>query len=288
MGSIDAKLVGELRKRTGLPMMKCKGALVEAEGNLELAAENLRKLGLKTAEKVAGRTLKDGLVFLDANDEQTAAVAVLCETDFVANSEDFRTFGRALLQAVASGVAGESGEGEALNDMQLSTGSTARAALEDLIARIRENIALGPYACFKPNGGSVSHYLHHDSKKALLVQLDGEGLRGNAAAETLGKDLAMHLTFHSATKALSRDDLDQDWVAKEREIFEAQVQDQPEERREAIAKGKLNKRLREVVLLEQPFVRDEKQSVQQRIEAVAKEIGSDLKVRRYARIAAKE
>ncbi|MFQ5844579.1 MAG: translation elongation factor Ts [Planctomycetota bacterium] len=279
---VEAKLVAELRRRTGLPMMKCKEALVASEGDLERAEIWLRKHGLKTVQKV------EGLVFLHDDGARAAAVAVLCETDFVANSESFKGFGEALLESVAGGAGGESGGGEALEEVSLPGGGTAGAALEALIGKTRENVGLGGYARFTKDSGLVSHYLHFNGKVAALVRFEGEGLAGSDAAQALGRDLAMHIAFHRETQALDRDGLDAAWVASEKEIFLAQVQDMPEARREAIARGKLEKRLKEVTLLDQPFVKNEKRTVREQVEAVSKEIGTPIAVQGFARISAKD
>jgi len=128
--------------------------------------------------------------------------------------------------------------------------------------------------------------VHHNNKIASLVELSGEDLAENDAVAELGNDLGMQIAFHADVQALTRDDLDPEWVAKEREIFVAQTDNVPEDKREQIAEGKLSKRLQDVVLLEQPFVKDEKVKVRQRIEAVAKDTGRKIELTRFARIAA--
>lgn len=284
--NIDAKLVAELRARTGLPMMKCKEALQTTAGDLALAEEHLRKLGLKTAEKVKDRTLKEGLVFLHADGPAVAAVAVLCETDFVARSQDFTAFGRELASKIAAAAKAGHGAGEEVASLTLGDGRTAADHVTGLIGKIRENIAIGRWARIPKSEGHVAHYLHHNGRVAALVALAGAPAQPPEALKQLGSDLCMHVTFHGEVQALSRSEIDPAWIEKEKEIFLAQVQDMPENKRQNIAQGKLNKRIGEVVLLEQPFVKDEKRTVEKVVEETGKQLGVPLRLRRFARIAA--
>lgn len=285
--AIDAKLVAELRRRTGLPMMKCKQALVDGEGDIEKAEERLRKEGHKTIDKLKGREMKEGLVFTHAGDEGVAAVAVLCETDFVARSGDFIAFGEALAKQLYDAAPADRGAGDSLADFGLVDGRTVAQHLDELVgSKIRENMKVGEYACFKTGQGYVANYVHHNTRIACLVELGGETLGEHEAVRTLGNELGMQIAFHAQLRALDQDGLDAGWVNKEREIFLAQVQNMPEDRRDKIAEGKLAKRLKEVVLLDQPFIKNEKESVKGHVAAVAKEAGTDIEVRRFARIAA--
>ena len=294
--SIDAKLVAELRKRTGLPMMKCKKALTAADGDIEKAADELRKQGAKAAEKVAHRELEDGLVFCKSTSSGACAVSLLCQTDFVAKSDDFVKFGERLVDDLFQNAPADTGTGEELGDYRLSDGTAIKEVLEGFALKIREKIQVGSYARFKPEQGAVFAYVHHNRKVAALVELAGEGpvgkesggkgLADSEAARQLGNDLGMQVTFHRDVQTLTRDSLDQEWVAKEREIFQAQVREMPENKRAQIAEGKLSKRLRDVVLLEQPFIKNDKLSVLQQVQEVAKEAGTDIAIRRFARISA--
>ncbi|MGQ0613147.1 MAG: translation elongation factor Ts [Planctomycetaceae bacterium] len=283
---IDAKIVAELRRRTGLPMMKCKQALVESKGDLEGAEDHLRKLGLKTVDKVKDRTLKEGLAFVASDAGGKAAVALRCETDFVARSADFVAFGKALAAALLAKAPKDAGAGADLTGFSLPDGGNVAERLQGLIAKLGENLAVGEFARFRSGEGLVASYVHHNEKVATLVELAGKGLKGSDEVSTLGTELCMHIAFHREAQALRREDLDAAWVAKEREIFLAQAQEMPENKRAAIAEGKLSKRLKEVVLLEQPFIKDEKRSVKEQVDAVGKQIGAPLEIRRFARISA--
>ena len=118
--SIDAKTVGELRKRTGLPMMKCKKALQEADGDLEAAADNLRKQGVKASEKVASRELMEGLVFVHREGNAACAVSLLCQTDFVAKAEDVVAFGKKLAELLMTDAPSDTGTGDLLDDFEIN------------------------------------------------------------------------------------------------------------------------------------------------------------------------
>jgi len=285
--SIDAKLVAELRARTGLPMMKCKKALMDADGDLEKAVENLRKEGSKTIDKLKDRQMKDGLVFVDRQGSAAAAVAVLCETDFVARSEDFVVFGEALAKALHDKAPADKGEGGALNGIALGDGRTVREHLDELVgSKIRENMKVGEFARFRPKQGTVAVYVHHNNRIACMVELKGEGLDGNEAVAELGNDLGMQIAFHAQLQGLTEADLDPEWVEKERQIFLAQSESMPEDKRDKIAQGKLAKRLKEVVLLEQPFIKNEKVSVKQHVADVAKQAGLKVEIARFARVGA--
>ena len=284
--SIDAKLVAELRRRTGLPMMKCKVALVDAGGDIEKATKNLRKQGVKAAEKVAHRELKDGAVFAHVTEAGACAVSLLCQTDFVAKSEDIVAFGNALAKDLYENAPADSGTGESLQDFELASGGTVAAKQEEFALKIRENIQVGEYARFRPGNGLVTSYVHHNKKIACLVEFAGDDLGNHDAVSELGRDLGMQIAFHKDVRALRREDLDQDWVAKEREIFYAQTEKMPADKRDQITEGKLSKHLREVVLLDQPFIKHDKETVRKRVEAVAGETGTNLSLARFARIAA--
>lgn len=285
--AIDAKTVAELRRRTGLPMLKCKEALEAAGGDLALAEENLRKEGHKTIDKLKDREMKEGIVFTAEEGGAIAAVAVLCETDFVARSADVQQFGEMLVKGVLKGAPSDTGTGDALSGMKLSDGRTVKDHLDDLVGkRIRENMKLGAFARFKPQAGFVGLYVHHDKRIASLVEFEGKDAAAKAPVKEVAKDLGMQIAFQSGLLALESKELPPEWVAKEREIYLAQVQDMPEAKRAQIAEGKLAKRLKEVVLLDAPFLKDDKMSVKQRVEAIAKELGAPLRIRRFARVGA--
>jgi elongation factor Ts len=181
----------------------------------------------------------------------------------------------------------DQGDGAALLAVKLSDGRTVQQHLDDLVgSRIRENMKIGSFARFRPQGSYVGTYVHHNRKIACLIELEGADLGSRPAAKELANDLGMQVAFHAQLLALEKGGLDAAWLDKEREIFLAQAQEMPEGKRAQVAEGKLAKRIKEVVLLDQPFLKDEKVSVKQRVEAVAKQAETPIRIRRFARIGA--
>ena len=252
MATITAAMVKELRDRTGLGMMDCKRALTAADGDLDRAIDDLRrKSALKAAAK-ASRTAAEGLLALRIADDRSKAtlVEVNIETDFAARHEKFSAF----LDTVAETAfaAGTSDVDEVMTD-----GLEARR--EALVQEIGENVTVRRVVTFESSGGHVASYLHTDRRKGALVEVAGGGDLAD-----LGRDLAMHVTA-AAPEVVTPDDLDADFVAKEREILEAQVVDsgKPPEIAKKMVEGRLRKTLAELSLLEQPFVKEPKTKVGQ-------------------------
>ena len=252
MATIKAALVKELRDRTGLGMMDCKRALTEADGDLDRAIDDLRrKSALKAAAK-ATRTAAEGLLALRVADDcsKGTLVEVNIETDFAARNEKFAAF----LDIVAE-AAFEAGG----SDVDTVMAGALEAQREALVQEIGENVTVRRVVTFESAGGHVASYLHTDRRKGALVEVTG----GGDLAE-LGRDLAMHVTA-AAPEVVKPDDLDADFVAKEREILEAQVIDsgKPPEIARKMVEGRLRKTLAELSLVEQPFVKEPKTKVGQ-------------------------
>ena len=252
MATIKAAMVKELRDRTGLGMMDCKRALTEADGDLDRAIDDLRrKSALKAAAK-ATRTAAEGLLALRVADDcsRGTLVEVNIETDFAARNEKFAAF----LDTVAE-AAFEAGG----SDVDALMAGALEAQREALVQEIGENVTVRRVVTFDSAGGHVGSYLHTDRRKGALVEVTG----GGDLAE-LGRDLAMHVTA-AAPEVVKPDDLDAGFVAKEREILEAQVIDsgKPPEIAKKMVEGRLRKTLAELSLLEQPFVKEPKTKVGQ-------------------------
>ncbi len=256
--AVTAEAVKALRERTGAGMMECKKALVEANGDLEVAAEAMRKSGLAKADKKAGRIAAEGVIAIErsADGKSVALVEVNSETDFVAREKDFQAFAasvaRAALEAKPASL-------EALLAAKLASGQTVEETRRALIARIGENIGVRRFEVISGNA-PLATYLH-GSRIGTVVVLEG----GDAS---LGHDLAMHVAAINP-QYLSADDVPADQVEKEREIFVAQaaadpkLQGKPKEVLVKATEGKLRKYLGEITLLGQPFVKDDKQAVAQ-------------------------
>ena len=258
MAEIAASTVMELRQRTGLGMMECKKALTEASGDLVKAEELLRiKSGAK-ASKAAGRVAAEGVIGLAVgSDAKVAAMVELnCETDFVAKNEDFRAFANEIAQLVArEGIP----DVAALAGRTLPSGETVEARRIALVQKIGENIALRRFVRLAAQGRVASYV--HGTRIGVLVDYTG----GN---EALGKDLAMHI---AATKpmAVTREQVPADVVAKERSIAAARAAEsgKPANIVEKMVEGAVSKFLAEVTLLPQPFVKNDKQTVAEIVQA---------------------
>lgn len=241
--AISASMVKELRERTGLGMMDCKKALQEADGDMELAIEELRKKSALKAAKKSGRTTADGLLGLKVGDEgrKAALVEVNIETDFAAKNEKFISFVADVLQRVFE-------TGETSVDELLADGLGAER--ETLVQEIGENITVRRAAYLETSDGKISGYLHGDSRKGALVELTGGG-------DDLGRDIAMHVTAINPM-VVRADEVPQEVLSKEREIYESQAADsgKPAEIVEKMVEGRVRKFLAEVSLVDQPFVKD--------------------------------
>lgn len=250
MATITATMVKELRDRTGLGMMDCKRALTAADGDLDRAIDDLRrKSALKAAAK-ASRTAAEGLLALRVADDRRRAtlVEVNIETDFAARHEKFSAF----LDTVA-----EAAFAAGTSDVDVVMTGALEAQREALVQEIGENVTVRRVVTFENAGGHVASYLHTDRRKGALVELEGDG----DLAE-VGRDLAMHVTA-AAPEVVKPDDLDAAFIAKEREILEAQAIDsgKPPEIAKKMVEGRLRKTMGELSLVEQPFVKDPKTRV---------------------------
>jgi elongation factor Ts len=270
--SVTAEAVKALRERTGAGMMECKKALVEANGDLEAAAEAMRKSGLAKADKKAGRVAAEGVVVIErsADGLSAALVEINSETDFVARQPDFQGFAHDVAKLV---LATKPADLEALLAARLASGKTVEETRRELIARIGENIGVRRFEIVS-GAAPLATYLH-GTRIGTVVVIEG----GDAA---LGHDLAMHVAAINP-QYLSADDVPADQVEKEREIFVAQAATDPKlagKPKDVLVKaseGKLRKFLGEITLLGQPFVKDDKQTVAQVLK------GANARVLRFVR-----
>lgn len=246
MADISAAMVKELRERTGLGMMECKKALVEASGDLDLAIENLRKSSGMKAAKKAGRVAADGVVRVAVNGGQGTLLEVNSETDFVARDDNFSAFAD---RVIAGAAANASTDVAALMAGELED---ARSAL---VQKIGENITVRRIA--KIEAKVVGAYVHSNEKIGVLIGLDG-------GSDELAKDIAMHVAAVNPM-VISPDDVDPAVIEKEKEIFIAQAENsgKPAEIIEKMIGGRIRKFLAEVSLVEQPFVKNPDQTVGQ-------------------------
>ena len=245
--SITAEAVKQLRERTGAGMMECKKALVETKGDLDAAAELMRKQGLAKADKKAARVAAEGVVAMArSGDARTAAlVEVNCETDFVAREQDFRAFAQAVADCA---LALRPADLAALGESRLASGESVEERRRNLVAKIGENISVRRFAVLT-SPGHLGAYVH-GTRIGALTALEGGTAR-------LAHDLAMHVAA-SNPRYLSAEQVPAAVVAKEREILTSQAQGEgkPPEIVAKMVEGRLRKVLGEITLAGQPFVKD--------------------------------
>ena len=259
--TISASMVKELRERTGAGMMECKKALTESSGDLDLAVENMRKAGLAKADKKAGRVAAEGRIAIQQAGDAVAMVEVNCETDFVANGDEFGSFAAAVAKAV---LAKAPADLDALNGVKLESGEDVDTARRNLVAKIGENITVRRFERYQAQGGVLGNYIH-GTRIGVLVELKG----GNPM---LAKDVAMHVAA-SRPMCVKPEQVPADVLEKEREIIRAQSADsgKPAAIIEKMVDGRIKKFLAEVTLVGQPFVKDPDQSVEKLLKSAGAE-----------------
>ena len=253
--AITAALVKELRDRTGAGMMECKKALVETDGDIEAAIENLRKSGQAKAAKKAGRIAAEGVIVVSFSDDNSKAamVEVNCETDFVGKDDNFTSFAGAVSERV---LAGDVGDVTALLELPLHEGeeTTVNQAREALVAKLGEKMDVRRFARFEASSGKLVSY-RHGVRIGVVLEIEG-------GDDELGKDLAMHIAATNPI-CLSEDQMPQELLAKERDIVTAQAKEsgKPDQIIEKMVDGRMRKYLAENTLLGQAFVKDPDTSV---------------------------
>jgi len=248
--SITASMVKELRERTGAGMMECKKALVEADGDADLAAENLRKAGAAKADKKAGRVAADGRVVVAQDGNKAVIVEINSETDFVAKDENFVAFAEAVANAALASGATDVNE---FAKVSLADGQTVESARTELIQKVGENIGVRRIGTVATDG-VIAHYTH-GARIGAVVALDG----GDAE---LARDIAMHVAASNPT-CIDESGVPAEVLESERRILTEQAQDSGKaaEIVEKMVAGRINKFLKEITLLGQPFVKDSDVSV---------------------------
>ena len=280
MAEISAAAVKELRERTGAGMMECKKALTEANGDAEKAVTLLRERGLAKAARREGRTSNEGTVAMALAGDVGALVEIGCETDFVARTDEFQHFAQQLA-AVAAKAGAESPE--ALSAATLDGESVAQR-ISALASKLGENVLCKRVARLAVEGCLVGGYVHAGGKLGVLVALRTP-LRG-VAVEAVAKEVSMHVAAADPSPvALDRSGIPADLLARERELFAKQAAQtgKPEKVIEKIVEGRINKFYAEICLLEQPFVMNPDQTIEQMIAQKGKELGADLAVCGFVR-----
>ena len=252
MAVVTAALVKELRERTGLGMMECKKALVAAEGDIERAIDDLRKSGQAAAAKKAGRVAAEGVIAIAASEDNKLAVMVEVnsETDFVARDESFLKFADSVAQTA---LANKEADVEKIAQQATAEGATVEEARNSLVQQIGENIQVRRAGIL--NSDSIVGSYVHGGKIGVLVSLEG----GN---EEVARDIAMHVAAINPS-IVTADQVDPELLEREKEIIRAQpdMEGKPAEIMEKMVEGRVQRFLKEISLVDQPFVKDPSTSV---------------------------
>ena len=258
--------IKNLREMTGAGMLECKKALTECNGNIDEAAKYLKEKGLAAAAKRADRATAEGRLFMRIEGKKVYVVEMTCETDFVANNKDFVSLGEKMLDVtIAKGYTKVEEEHNKL--------------LEDLKVSIRENMNVAKVEVIDiPDGATASYYIHSDNKTGAVVVISGSTAD---SVKTFAYDCCLHIAAFTPAYT-SKKDVPEGYIAEQKEIFKSQMdQDEkmaskPENVKEGILQGKINKHLAEICFEDQMFVKDDKKTVTAKIAEVAKEVGATL------------
>ena len=286
--AITAAMVKELRELTGAGMMDCKKALGETDGDMDAAVEFLAKKGLAKAEKKAGRIAAEGIVMAEVKEDKAAAIVeVNSETDFVAKNEKFQNY-VAEVAAQAMNTTATDIDGFLAEAWALDTTKTVSEELASQIAVIGENLKIRRFAQLEENNGFIADYVHMGGKIGVLVDVETDVV--NDAVKEMARNLAMQVAALNP-KYTDRSEVSEEYIAHEEEILRAQIANDPKESQkpekviEGMIKGRINKELKEVVLLDQVYVKaeDGKQIVSKYVEEVAKANNANIKIKGFVR-----
>lgn len=280
---ITAQMVKELRERTGAGMMDCKKALSEANGDSEKAVEILREKGLAAAAKKAGRIAAEGLVktYISEDGKTASIVEVNCETDFVAVNEDFVTFADNVAKQAAATKA--TAIEELVEEKYIAgTDKTVQETVNELIAKIGENMAVRRFSKLAVENGTIASYIHGGGRIGVLVKVECE--KDSDVLAAVAKDVAMQV---AATNPLflNRDAVDNESLEKEKEIYRVQAlnEGKPEKIVEKMVVGRVQKYYKENCLVEQVYVKNPDLTIEKYLQEKSKEVGAPITVAAFVR-----
>ena len=241
---ITALLVKELREKTGVGLMNCKKALTESNGNVEHAIKYLREKGLSSASKKADRSTNEGQFFVASTENNAVLLALNCETDFVAKNNDFRQLGNTLAT-------------RALENKNTTPEKIAKDDISNAVLKLGENISIKQIKHLTSDG-SLASYIHSNGKIGVIVTFSGK------VDPEMGKNIAMHIAATNPS-CVNPDDVNQADLDSEKEIIRTQAKEEgkPDAVIEKIVAGRINKYFKEFCLNEQPYIKDDKQSIKQ-------------------------
>ncbi|QOY59856.1 translation elongation factor Ts [Thermophilibacter immobilis] len=284
MAQVTAALVKQLREMTDSPMMECKKALVEADGDIEKAVDILRTMGVAKAVKRAGRDTNEGTIATYVSDDAKvgAILELTCETDFVGTNPKFTGFAAELAQVVATS---DPADVEALKACPMN-GATVGDELTEMIHVIGENMKIARFQRVSAADGALGGYIHLGGKLADLVafKLSDDAFAASAEFKAFAHDVAMQVAA-AAPVAARRDDVPADVIDHELAIYKAQAAEsgKPEAIQERMAQGRLEKYFKENVLTEQEFVKDGSLTISQLAQKVSKTLGGQVEVMSFVR-----
>lgn len=289
MADISAQVVKELRERTGAGMMDCKKALKENDGDMTKATEWLRQKGITSADKKAGRVAAEGLVgsYIKPGGQVGVLVEVNCETDFVARREEFQK----LVQNIAMQAA-ESSDVQSLMTQQYINNQdiTVEEFIKETIAQIGENIQVRRSARFMLDqgvAGLVGSYIHTGGRVGVLVEVncDTEAVAQGEEFQTLVRNIAMQVAACPNVEYVEIDEIPAEIAQKEKDIEMGRddLAKKPDNIKEKIVQGRIEKRLKEMTLIDQPFIRDQSITVEELIKQNVVTLGENIQVRRFVR-----
>lgn len=274
---INAKMVKELRERTNLAMMDCKKALKETDGDIEAAIKYLKEKGMIKMAGRSGRDTKEGLVCISVDGSDGIIVEINCETDFVSKNEDFQKACQEITDKLLKTDA----------DSVDKISEDILTPLKELSLKMGETLNFGKLTRVKASdNGHLTSYIHMGGKIGVLLYSETKNKATHAAEDfiNLTKDVAMHIAA-MAPAGLNKDDVDPAVIKEQEEIFKTQAKEsgKPENMLEKIAGGMLNKFLKDIVLLEQAFVKEAKQTVKQFVEAESKKVNDTVEIKKFIR-----
>jgi elongation factor Ts len=286
--AFSAQDVKNLRETTGVGMMDCKKALEASDGDMDKAIDYLREKGLAAAQKKAGRVAAEGMAYAALINNTGVVVEVNAETDFVAKNEKFTDYVKGVAEVVATG---NPADVEALLELKFpGTDKTVREQQQEMVLVIGENINVRRFARY-PDGVNVP-YVHAGGKIGVMVNLEVEGIADDAAVVEFGKDIAMQIASMRPTY-LDTSSVDAAELEKEKEIQlalaleEGKAKKLPEDKALIIAQkkvdGRINKFYEEICLLNQPFVKENKITVEKHTQEVAKRLGGKITIKAFTR-----
>ncbi|MEM7580056.1 MAG: translation elongation factor Ts [Cyanobacteria bacterium P01_A01_bin.80] len=289
MAEISAKLVQQLRQKTGAGMMDCKKALKENEGDIEKSIEWLRQKGIASAGKKSDKIAAEGLVetYVDPSGKVGDLIEVNCQTDFVARNEAFK----ALVENLAK-QAKDVDSVESLLEQPYKEDASKKVEqyLTEIVAQLGENMKIRRFVKFAiadDKQGVVDSYIHTGGRVGVLVELgcNNEASTQKDEFKTLARNIAMQVAACPNVEYISTDEIPSDMVQKEKEIEMGRddLGKKPDNIKEKIVQGRIDKRLKEMTLVDQPYIRDQSVSVEELVKQTSKELGDEIKINRFHR-----